>query len=405
VSLPLPLGSPASGLDLSYDEIARPVVIEQPLRLLFTRDVLAPENATLTRVLTPRDAGIVPRVLVCWDEGLAGVRPDMSARITAWFDAWRDDVRLAAAPVAVRGGEPVKNDRAALERVWAAIDAAHLCRHSYVLAIGGGAVLDMVGFAAATAHRGIPLVRVPTTSLSQADGGIGVKNGVNLFGKKNWLGTFVVPHAVVNDASFLHCLPPRDRRAGLVEAVKVALIRDAAFFEAIEARVEALAAFEPDGLEPVVRVSARHRLEPIATGGDPFERGSARPLDFGHWAAHKLEQMTGFAVSHGEAVAMGVALDVVYAVRVGLLDEQTADRVLQVLTAIGFALYHPALQVRGETGRRALLDGLEEFREHLGGRLTIPMIRAIGDQVDVHTMDAVHVDAAIDTLAARYGHG
>jgi 3-dehydroquinate synthase len=405
VSLPLTLGPSPGGLDAASDEISRPVVIEQPLRLLFTRDVLAPGNATLTRVLTPRDAGIVPRVLVCWDQGLAGVLPDMAARISAWFAAWKDVVRLAAEPVAVPGGEPVKNDRAALERVWAAIDAAHLCRHSYVLVIGGGAVLDMVGFAAATAHRGIPLVRVPTTSLSQADGGIGVKNGVNLFGKKNWLGTFVVPHAVVNDASFLHRLPPRDRRAGLVEAVKVALIRDAAFFEAIESRVDALAAFEPDALEAVVRVSARHHLEHIATGGDPFERGSARPLDFGHWAAHKLEQMTGFAVTHGEAVAIGVALDVVYAVRVGLLDERTADRVLDVLAAIGFELYHAALAVRGADGRRTLLDGLEEFREHLGGRLTIPMIRAIGEQVDVHEMDAAHVDAAIDTLAARYAHG
>jgi len=391
--------------DASLDEVARPVVIRQDLRLLFTRDVFARDNATLTRVLTPRDAGITPRVLVAWDAGLAGAWPDMEARITAWFAAWSDAVRLVGTPIVVPGGERVKNDCATLETLWSAIDAAHLCRHSYVLVVGGGAVLDAVGFVAATAHRGIPLVRVPTTSLSQADGGIGVKNGVNLFGKKNWLGSFVVPHAVVNDAAFLHALPPRDRRAGLVEAVKVSLIRDAAFFDAIEAHVPALAAFEPEPFEAVVRVSAQHHLEHIATGGDPFERGSARPLDFGHWAAHKLEQLTGFAVTHGEAVAIGLALDVVYAERIGLLDAATASRVLAVLTGLGFTLYHPALEQRGPLGRRLLLDGLEEFREHLGGRLTIPMIRAVGDKIDVHEMDAAQVDAAIDVLAARHAHG
>lgn len=391
--------------ETSHDEIAHPIVIEQDLRLLFTRDVFAPDNPTLTRVLRPRDANLTPRVLAFWDTGLADPWPDLPARIGGWFEAHAGQASLIAPPVAVRGGERIKNDRAALEGVWAAIDAAHLCRHSYVLVVGGGAVLDTVGFGAATAHRGIPLVRVPTTSLSQADGGIGVKNGVNQFGKKNWLGAFAVPHAVVNDAAFLHRLPPRERRAGLGEAVKVALIRDAAFFEAIEAHTSALAAFEPESLEAVVRISAQHHLEHIATGGDPFEHGSARPLDFGHWAAHKLEQMTGFALTHGEAVAIGVALDVVYAERIGLLDAVTASRVLAVLTGIGFTLYHPALEQRRADGRRVLIDGLEEFREHLGGRLTIPMIRAIGDKLDVHEMDTAQVDAAIDTLAAHHAHG
>lgn len=386
-------------------EVSHPVVIQQDLRLLFTRDVFAPPNPTLTRVLTPRDEGSLPRVLVFWDEGLAQAWPDMDARIRAWFDAWPQAARLVGDPLPVAGGERVKNDRTQLERVWAAIDAAHLCRHSYVLVAGGGAVLDMVGFGAATAHRGIPLVRLPTTSLSQADGGIGVKNGVNWFGKKNWLGSFAIPHAVVNDAEFLHRLPMRDRRAGLVEAVKVSLIRDAAFFDYIEAHASALAACVPGPFEAVVRTSARHHLEHIATAGDPFEKGSARPLDFGHWAAHKLEQMTGFALSHGDAVAIGLALDILYAERTGLLPPAVAARILAVLTGIGFVLYHPALAERDAAGRRVVLKGLEEFREHLGGRLTIPMIRAVGDKLDVHSMDAVHVDGAIATLEARYCHG
>jgi 3-dehydroquinate synthase len=341
--------------------------------------------------------------VVFWDAGLESAFPGFAEKMTRWFAAQAGRVRLEAEPVALPGGEIVKNDAHQLERVWATINAAKICRHSFVIALGGGAVLDMVGFAAATAHRGIPVVRLPTTSLSQADGGVGVKNGVNYFGKKNWLGAFVVPHAVVNDLALLHGLPPREKRAGLIEAVKVSLIRDADFFEFIAARADALAAFTPEPYEAVIRESARQHLEHIATGGDPFERGSARPLDFGHWAAHKLEQLSEFRVSHGEAVAIGMAVDLIYARRTGLLPEPVAERILAVIQRLGFELYAPITQVRGSSGRQDMLDGLEEFREHLGGRLTIPMIRAPGQRLDVHEMDGPAVKASMDELRARYG--
>ena len=135
-----------------------------------------------------------------------------------------------------------------------------MCRHSYVIIVGGGASLDLVGFAASTAHRGVRLIRFPTTTLSQGDGGVGVKNGVNYFGKKNWVGTFSVPDAVVNDFSFLQGLPKNQKRAGYVEAIKVALIRDRSFFEFIEENAEALAGFESQTLEQVVRKSAALHL-------------------------------------------------------------------------------------------------------------------------------------------------
>jgi 3-dehydroquinate synthase len=303
----------------------------------------------------------------------------------------------------VPGGERVKNDFHQLEQVWSAINAAGLDRHSYVLALGGGAVLDMVGFAAATAHRGIQLVRLPTTSLSQGDGGVGVKNGINYFGKKNWLGSFGVPHAIVNDVMFLHALPPRARRCGLIEAVKVALIRDAKFFDFIEARVAALARFEPEPFEAVIRESARQHMEHIATAGDPFERGSARPLDFGHWAAHKLEQLSEFRVTHGEAVAIGIAIDLIYARRTGLLPEPTAERILGVIQKLGFELFAPVREIRRPTGPQDMLDGLEEFREHLGGRLSIPMITAPGQRLEVHEIDGPTVKASFEELRTRYG--
>jgi 3-dehydroquinate synthase len=385
------------------DSLSFPITLQHEHRLLFTRDVFAPENRTLASVLTAREPGHPVRALVFWDRGLQSAFPGLPDRITRWFEAQGAAIRLAAEPVGLVGGEPVKNDLKHLEAVWSAINSAGLCRHSYVVALGGGAVLDLVGFGAATAHRGIPLVRLPTTSLSQGDGGVGVKNGINYFHKKNWLGAFSVPHAVVNDLAFLAGLPPRERRCGLIEAVKVALIRDAAFFEFIAARADALARFEPEAFEAVIRESARQHLEHIATAGDPFERGSARPLDFGHWAAHKLEQLSEFRVSHGEAVAVGMAIDLIYARRVGLLPEPIAERILRLLQQLGFELFAPVREIRGPSGRQDMLDGLEEFREHLGGRLTIPMIRAPGVRLEVHEMDGAVVKAAFDELRERYG--
>lgn len=387
----------------SSQNIAFPITLQHEHRLIFTRDVFAPGNQTLAEVLTPREAGEKVRALVLWDGGLDKPFPGFAAKITQWFAGQGEALSLAAEPVALAGGEQVKNDFSQLERIWSAINDSGLCRHSYILAIGGGAVLDLVGFAAATAHRGIPLVRLPTTSLSQGDGGVGVKSGVNFFGKKNWLGAFGVPHAIVNDLSLLHGLPPRDRRAGLIEAVKVALIRDAAFFEFIAARVPALAQFEPEAYEAVIRESARQHMEHIATAGDPFERGSARPLDFGHWAAHKLEQLSEFRVSHGEAVAVGMGIDLIYARRTGLLPEAHAERILSVIQGLGFELFAPVKQIRGPQGRQDMLDGLEEFREHLGGRLSIPMIRAPGVRLEIHEMDGAVVKAAFDELRERYG--
>jgi 3-dehydroquinate synthase len=385
------------------DTLSFPITLRYDHRAVFTREVFAPANETLARLLSPREPGGRARALVIWDAGLETSFPGFPEKIRAWFAARSDRVSLEAAPVRVPGGEAVKNDFSQLQRVWAEINAAKLCRHSFVVAIGGGAVLDMAGFGAATAHRGIPIVRLPTTSLSQADGGLGVKNGVNYFGKKNWLGSFVVPHAVVNDLAFLDVLPPRDRRAGLIEALKVALVRDAVFFEFIAARAAALARFEREAYEAVIRESARQHLEHIAAGGDPFERGSARPLDFGHWAAHKLEQLSEFRVSHGEAVAVGMAIDLIYARRTGLLPEAAAERILGVIRGLGFELFAPVREIRSSSGRQDMLDGLEEFREHLGGRLTIPMIRAPGDRLEVHEMDGAVVKASFDELRTRYG--
>jgi 3-dehydroquinate synthase len=261
--------------------------------------------------------------------------------------------------------------------------------------------LDLVCFAASTAHRGIRHVRFPTTTLSQGDGGVGVKNGVNYFGKKNWVGSFSVPYAIVNDFAFLDTLTVREKRCGLIEAMKVALIRDATFYRWMESRGTDLAALQSEAVEYAVSRSAELHVEHIATSGDPFERGSARPLDFGHWVAHKLEQVSAFEIAHGEAVAIGIAVDLLYSSAAGILDAATAYRILQFIESIGFETFSPHLLSRAPGGEMVILAGLEEFREHLGGELTITLVPRIGAKLEVHEMDKSLIVAAVEALEER----
>jgi 3-dehydroquinate synthase len=288
-----------------------------------------------------------------------------------------------------------------VRQIWEALDAAHIDRHSYALVIGGGAFLDAAGYAVATAHRGVRLVRFPTTTLSQDDSGVGVKCAINGFGKKNWIGAFAVPFAVINDFRFLATQDEATCRAGLIEAVKVSLVKDREFFGWIESHAAELAALAPAVLEECVERSALLHARHIATGGDPFETGSSRPLDFGHWAAHKLEALTGYSLSHGPAVAVGLALDTLYSSQSGLLEPQLADRVLRVLDELKLATYHPALDWVDDGGRRRIFDGLDEFREHLGGELTVLLLRDLGEGVDVHEMDERLLGGCIDELRER----
>ena len=336
------------------------------------------------------------KALVLIDRGLKPFFPNLERDVRAYLQS----VGLEKTAVEwLAGGEQAKRDDQVYQQALAMIERHHIDRHSYVLAIGGGAFLDVAGFAAATGHRGIRLVRFPTTTLSQDDSGVGVKNGVNAFGKKNFVGAFAVPYAVINDFAFLHSQPVETRREGLIEAVKVALVKDAGFFDWLETNVAELRALEPRVLEEAVQRSAILHAQHIALGGDPFELGSSRPLDYGHWAAHKLEQLTDFQLTHGEAVAIGVALDTLYAAEVGLLSPIEAQRVLAVIEALGLPLWHEALDLRDEKGRRRVLNGLEEFREHLGGRLTVLMLRAPGEGVDVHEIDEKAWEKGIETLS------
>ncbi len=382
-------------------------VIERKIRVTyrhqvhFTHGVFDPANPLLKTVLVNDEHDRIHRALVVVDQGLAQTEPTLSARMQAYFDAFPEALHLVCPPHLIPAGERLKNSHLHLSEILALVNQFHLDRQSYLLAVGGGALLDMVGLAAALAHRGLRHVRLPTTTLSQDDSGVGVKNGINAFGKKNFIGTFAPPFAVINDLDLLASLSPRDKRAGFVEAVKVALIRDAAFFSAIEQDAAKLAAFEPESVERLIYRCAELHVHHIATSGDPFEFGSARPLDFGHWAAHKLEQLSAFSLRHGEAVAIGIALDVVYSHQAGLLRAAEVERILTLLETLGFDLFADELLQSDVSGRPVVLQGLEEFREHLGGKLTVTLLDRIGHGTEVHHMDEALVLEAIRQLHHR----
>jgi len=369
-------------------------------RLRYTDDVLGPDRDALLGVLEP--SGDRPARVQFWIDGhLADARPDLPAALAELISGHPGRITPAGAVQVIAGGEDVKNDPAHLRRILEAINDADLDRRSYLVVMGGGAVLDAVGFAAATAHRGIRLVRLPTTTLAQADSGVGVKTAVNYFGKKNWLGAFAVPWAVINDTALLASLPDRDFRGGFSEAVKVALLKSPAVFARLCRDAERIGRREMAAALPMIRASVEFHLDHITRGGDPFEAQEARPLDFGHWSAHKLEPLSGFALRHGEAVALGVAIDSVYSSLATGLPREEAARVLGCLSALGFALDHPALRDTGE-----LLGGLEEFRQHLGGRLTVTMLRGVGDPVEVHEVDENLMVRAIEEVSRhRAGSG
>ena len=378
--------------------IERTITVSFRHQVHFTQNVFDAANPTLREVLQGDRSARTRKVLVIVDEALAVAQADLTGRIERYFSAPSAGLNLVCPPVVMEGGERTKNSFFHVSEIQSLIDRYHVDRHSYVIGVGGGALLDMTGLAAATAHRGVRHVRIPTTTLSQDDSGVGVKNGINAFGKKNFIGTFAPPFAVINDFRLLHSLPPRDKRAGFVEAVKVALIRDAGFFAEIERDAWLLQSFEAEAMRRLIYRCAELHVNHIATGGDPFELGSSRPLDFGHWSAHKLEQLSEYRIRHGEAVAIGIALDVTYSKQIGLLDAGAARRVIQLLQTLEFELFANELLHTDSTNALIILGGLEEFREHLGGELTITLLKEIGRGVEVHEVDLPAMTASIHEL-------
>ena len=376
------------------------IVVRHVFPVIFTRHLFSPRNSALREALA-REGGIRRhRCLVLLDKGVLATIPALPDQIRAYFDAQADALQLVRAPLALPGGETIKQSAAPVRRMLAALQSGNICRHSFCVAVGGGAFLDAAGLAAALFHRGVRLVRIPTTALAQCDSGVGVKNAINYAGAKNLLGTFSPPWDVLNDADFLDSLPQPLLLDGIAEAVKVAAIKDAAFFRAIERAAPKIRERDLPTIRRILQRCALRHLDHIATSGDPYELGTARPLDYGHWAAHKLELLSKHRISHGHAVAVGIALDALYAARRGLLPESQALRLVATLRACGLPVYAPELSMPGRRGRLAVLAGLEEFRAHLGGELTLTFPSPLGSRAEVHAVDEAAMAECIAALAA-----
>ncbi|RCH53749.1 3-dehydroquinate synthase [Mucilaginibacter hurinus] len=365
------------------DHLHQSFTVKFEYNIYFTTGIFDIGNTLFSSYLGGSENRQLRKILFIADQGVIDAHPHLIEQIKKYF-AHYNTVQMVPDVLIVPGGEGVKNDETHFSQVVEAVNTFGIDRHSYIAAIGGGSVLDMVGYAAAVSHRGIKHIRIPTTVLSQNDSGIGVKNGINYFSKKNFLGTFAPPAAVFNDEIFLTTLSDREWRSGISEAVKVALIKDEAFFDWLEQNAQALVQRNMAAMNYLVWRCAKLHMEHIA-GKDPFESGSSRPLDFGHWSAHKLEYLSNFEVRHGEAVAMGIALDTMYSNLCGRLAPKQCNRVIQLLQNLGFDITHPLLQVHGDAS--PILAGLQEFREHLGGELTIMLLNDIGEGIEVHDID------------------
>jgi 3-dehydroquinate synthase len=352
-------------------------------KVYFTNHLFSNQNSLFHDFLQSQKSDVNKKLLFVLDEGVVQHHPQLQQEIRDYFDR-EESFSLVPEMLVLPGGEAAKNDPNLFLQIVEAVNAYGIDRHSYLVAIGGGSILDLAGYAAAISHRGIRHIRVPTTVLSQNDSGVGVKNGINYFNKKNFLGTFAPPIAVFNDYFFLTTLNDEEWTSGMSEAVKVALIKNPKFYQWLKENAEALAQRNVETMEYLVKECAALHLQHIASG-DPFEMGSSRPLDFGHWSAHKLEQLSSFSIRHGEAVAFGIALDTAYSFLSERISEADARNIIDLLQTLGFAITHPLMEINDD--HSPVLQGLNEFREHLGGRLTIMLLQSIGKGVEVHELD------------------
>ena len=363
---------------------------------IFTSQAFDTDNDTLVTTLQRLNEGRRHRVVFYIDAALA--TPQLISQIEAYCAAHTDVINLAAPVKSVAGGFEIKNNPEFIIATLKELGELHIDRQSFVVVIGGGSVIDAIGLAVALLHRGARLIRMPTTVLGQDDAGVGVKNGIDFNGQKNFMGCFAPPFAVINDVSFLATLGDEDWFGGFAEAIKVSIIRDGSFFEQLEQAAPAICARDISVAEGIIRRSAELHLRQISKGGDPFEFGSARPLDFGHWAAHRLEVISNHELGHGYAVSIGIALDTIYAQKLGLITEQEYKRIIKLLRALNLPIYSKWLEARNEQGELLVIKGAEDFREHLGGILNITLPTSIGTAIEVHELDTSKVAESIQEL-------
>jgi 3-dehydroquinate synthase len=371
-----------------------PLSVGMTHRVWWVEDALHGADAAWAEALADLEGHAIAFV----DTGVLQAWPEAAERLHACMRSASDRLDLQTVEP-MPGGEACKDGMSHATRVAMACLDHGVSRRGCVVAMGGGAVLDAVGLGAAMAHRGVPVLRLPTTTLAQDDSAMGVKCGVNAAGQKNALGAFGAPHGVICCERLLASLPQEHWLGGFSEAVKIALLKDAAMLERLEQDAARVVARDMDAARPILQWSAALHRQHILHGGDPFELGHGRPLDHGHWAAHRLEALSGWTLPHGQAVSVGLALDACVAHALGWLDRATRDRVIRLLQALGLPVWHPMLKPV-----ERLLEGLEQFRQHLGGELAVPLLRRLGQAADATALPLAALAAAVETLEHAHGH-
>jgi 3-dehydroquinate synthase len=267
-------------------------------------------------------------------------------------------------------------------------------RSTTIIALGGGVVGDLAGFAAATFQRGVDFVQVPTTLLAQVDSSVGGKTAVNHPRGKNMIGAFHQPRCVIADTALFDTLPDREYRAGLSEVVKYGVIRDPELFGWLEAHAADLVRRDPDALRWAVRRSCEIKAEVVSA--DERESGIRAILNYGHTFGHAIETLSGYgSVLHGEAVAMGMVLAADLAVQEGMLEAEAATRLAALLTDLGLPVRPPDLSVPD------MLDAMAHDKKVQGGRLRLVLAEAIGRVV---VTDAVAAETLRRSLDGAMGH-
>jgi len=290
------------------------------------------------------------------------------------------------------GGEQLKDGLTPALNLISGLEDAKIDRKGKLFLIGGGSLLDMGGFAASMYHRGIDYVRIPTTLLSQIDAGIGTKNGINYLRQKNSLGFFKSPQFVFIDPEFLVTLPDRQIRSGLAEAIKIALISHKELFRAIEKNYQDLLKrdFLSENSLYIIWETIVAHLDQIMS--DPHENKIARPLDYGHEWGHRLEIISDHELNHGEAISVGMALDSHISYQKGFLTTNEVHKIIGLFITVGLPVYHHLAT------KDNLWQGLDDFRRHLGGELTITLLNQIGVKIDTHEISEDELESAIEFL-------
>jgi 3-dehydroquinate synthase len=262
-------------------------------------------------------------------------------------------------------------DAASLDAIYAQLLAANADRRTVLIALGGGVVGDLAGFAAATYQRGIPFVQVPTTLLAQVDSSVGGKTGINHALGKNMIGAFHQPLAVVADTATLTSLPDRELASGLAEVAKHGAIRDAAFLDWIEANATALLRREPEALGHAIRRSCEIKAAVVAE--DEREAGLRAILNFGHTFGHAIESAMGYGRwLHGEAVAAGMVIAARLSVRLGRIPAPDAERLARLLARLGLPVKAPSITTE------RWLEFMGRDKKNQGGRITFVLLESLG---------------------------